>query len=314
MQSKSVNYTETGEIELIEIEVQDPGSGEIQLRGAVCGICSWDIATCKLGMEMSVPAPPGHEGIGYVTKVGAGVTGFKEGDRVAGGGFHTLRNQSTTGLHRLPESSSLDDVFWLVEPLSCVVTGIDVCRLRAGDRVAVIGCGFMGQMLLQVLTRSYALEVIGLDINADRLEMARSFGVNEVYNLSDSNTDDLIQELHSRNIDIVIDTSGSQSGLDLATKLVRRGGMINLFGWIKGTQATFDPSTWHLGGFTIVNSSPNARMRNPFPVAIDLIEHDVVDLKPLVTHIVDLEAYPDLMKQIIAGDGSYVKGVIRLND
>ena len=141
-------------------------------------------------------------------------------------------------MHRLPESSSLEDVYWLVESLSCVATRVDVCRLRPGDRVAVTGCRFMGQMMLQVLTRSYALEVIGLDINTDRLALARSTRVEQLHDLTGSDTDDRIRDLHDRNIDIVVDTSGSQSGLDLAAKLVRRDGMINLFGWIKGTRAT----------------------------------------------------------------------------
>lgn len=311
MNALSIRYTDEGDIELIETEVGDPGPGEIQLRGTMCGICAWDIATCRLGKEMSAPAPPGHEGIGYVTGVGPGVEGFKEGDRVACGGFQTLANMSTQGLHRIPESK-IPDEYWLVEPVSCAVTGVDTCRLRPADRVAVIGCGFMGLLILQILTRSYALEVIGLDIDADRLNLARSLGVQETHDLSQAPADDLVGDLHHRGIDIVIDTSGSQNGLDLAAKLVRRGGQINLFGWIKGTKATFDPSAWHMGGFTIVNSSPSAKLRDPFPPAVELIERGIVDLKPLVTHQVDLEAYPRLMKQILAGDRSYIKGVVRL--
>jgi len=170
----------------------------------------------------------------------------------------------------------------------------------------------MGLMLLQLLVRSYALDVIGLDINADRLKMARDFGVPEVHTLSNGSNEELAASLRQRNIDIVIDTSGSQGGLDLATKLVRRGGMINLFGWIKGSQATFDPSAWHLGGLTVVNSGPAAKLRNPFPVAIDLIEREVVDLRPLVSHVVELDEYADLMERIIEGDSSYLKGVVRL--
>ena len=46
-----------------------------------------DLVTAKLGDKMSPMAPPGHEGVGYVSKIGAEVTGVKEGDRVAGGGF-----------------------------------------------------------------------------------------------------------------------------------------------------------------------------------------------------------------------------------
>ena len=311
MKSRTVTYSSDGDIEVVGRDVLDPGSGEVQLRGAFCGICSWDIATCKLGSEMGVPAPPGHEGIGYVTKVGPGVSGFSEGDRVACGGFQTLANYPVAGLHRLPESE-IPDEYWLVEPLSCAVTGIDVCRLRPGDKVVVIGCGFMGLMLLQLLVRSYALDVVGLDLNSDRLEMARKFGVQEVHTLSTGSNEELATSLHERNMDIVIDTSGSQAGLNLAAKLVRRGGMINLFGWIKGSQATFDPSAWHLGGFTVVNSGPAAKLRDPFPVAIDLIEQEVIDLKPLISHIVDLDEYADLMRRIIKGDSSYLKGVVRL--
>ncbi len=81
----------------------------------------------------------------------------------------------------------------------------------------------------------------------------------------------------------------------------------------EGTRATFDLSSWHLGWFAIVNASPNAKVRNPFPVATDLIKPGVVDLKPLLTRVVGLDAYPVFTKQSIAGGGLYVKGVIKLN-
>ena len=65
----------------------DPGTNEVQVTGGACGICSWDLATAKMGSQMYPMAPPGHEGVGYVSKVGAEVAGVKEGDRVAGGGL-----------------------------------------------------------------------------------------------------------------------------------------------------------------------------------------------------------------------------------
>ena len=81
----------------------------------------------------------------------------------------------------------------------------------------------------------------------------------------------------------------------------------------EGTRATFDLSSWHFGGFTIVNASPNAKVRDPFPVATDLIEPGVVVLKPLLTRVVGLNTYPVFTKQGIAVGGLYVKGVIKLN-
>ena len=311
MQSSTIKYENDGTITLFDREVTDPGVGEIQLTGGACGICSWDIATAKLGDQMSPMAPPGHEGVGIVSKVGPGVTTFQEGDRVAGGGFATVRNLPVERAYKIPESD-LADQFWVVEPVSCAVTGLDHCRIQPGTKVAVIGCGFMGQLLIQGLLHSPVGELVGIDINQDRLDLAGEQGVAELYNVSQIDPADLTPELKAREFDVVVDTSGSQPGLDLATDIVRRGGLINLFGWIKGQRASFDPTKWHLGGFTIVNSSPSSRLRDPFLAAIQLIHNGVYDLSRLVTHVVPLNLYPVLMGKILEGEERYVKGVVTL--
>jgi threonine dehydrogenase-like Zn-dependent dehydrogenase len=311
MQSNTIRYLDDGSIELLEVNVPDPGEGEVQVQSGACGICSWDIATAKYGKKMHPMAPPGHEGVGYVVKVGKGGTGFKEGDRVAGGGFATLRNLALQRVYKIPDSK-LADEYWIVEPVSCAVTGLDHCRLQPGDRVAVIGAGFMGLLILQGLLHMPTDQLVAVDINADRLKLAQQLGVPEVYNSATTDRTDLVEMLKAREFDIVVDTSGSQPGLDLATDIVKRGGLINLFGWLKGQSATFDPTKWHLGGFTVVNSAPSSRLRDPFPPAIRLIQQGIIDLRPLVTHVVSLDGYPRLMGQILEGDQRYVKGVVTL--
>jgi threonine dehydrogenase-like Zn-dependent dehydrogenase len=312
MNSTTIQYLPDGSIDLIEAPVNDPQENEVQIQGGVCGICSWDIATAKLGDKMYPKAPPGHEGMGHVVKVGRGVTGLKEGDRVAGGGFAALRNLEASSVYKIPESNKLEDEYWIVEPVSCAVTGLDHCRLKPGDRVAVIGSGFMGLLILQGLLHSSLGVLVAIDVVDSRLELAQKLGVKTVYNSSRFDHDQLLKELKPYEFDVVVDTSGVQAGLDLATDIVKTGGLINLFGWMKGDAATFNPTKWHLGGFSLVNSSPSARLRDPFPPAIRLIHEGVFDLRPLVTHVEGLENYPMLMKQILQGDKSYVKGVIKL--
>lgn len=307
----TIRYHDDGSIELTEVRVGDPGDGEVQVRGGACGICSWDIATAKLGSRMRPMAPPGHEGVGYVAKVGRGVTGLKEGDRVVGGGFATLRNLPAARVYALPDSP-LADEHWVVEPASCAVTGLDHCRLRPGDRVAVIGAGFMGMLILQGLLHMPVDQLVAVDVAQRRLDLARSLGVPETYNAAEVERAELVETLSRRGYDVVVDTTGTQAGLDLATAVVRRGGLINLFGWIKGEAASFDPTAWHLGGFTVVNSSPASQLRDPFPPAIRLIHRGVFDLRPLVTHVAPLAEYPALMQTILRGDPGYVKGVIAL--
>lgn len=312
MKVKTVRYTPDGDIELTTVEVGDPGVGQVQVEATACGICSWDIATCKLGRKFKVPAPAGHEGFGYVSKIGPGVQGLAVGDRVAAGsGFDKLTNVPAARVYRIPDSK-LADEHWIVEPVSCAVTGIDHCRLKPGDRVCVIGCGFMGLLILQGLLRSYADQVVGIDLRADRIEAARKIGVAELYNDSEISSADLAAKLKPRGFDVVVDTTGAQEGLDLAAAIVKTSGIINLFGWIKGERASFDTAGWHLGGFTVVNSAPASQIRDPFPPAIRMMAKGIIDLRPLVTHVVSLEEYPALMKRLVKGEPSYIKGVVKL--
>ncbi len=310
MKFKNIRYTPGGGAELIEQEVADPGPGEVQVENSACGICSWDIQTFRMGSDAPSAAPPGHEGIGYVTKLGDGVRDIKIGDRVAGGGFAKVRNTPTKRLYKIPDSN-LADHHWIVEPVSCIVTGMDLCNLKAGERLAMVGCGFMGLMMVQGLAGMGADQLIALDVDDKRLALATKMGATEAYNVTSPDFAAVKKDLQARRIDVVVDTTGAQQGLDLSTDIVRVGGRINLFGWIKGTSATFNPTAWHGKGITVVNSSPMAQIRDPFPPAIRLIQNGVIDLAPLVTHVIPIDQYPEFMKGVVKGEvEGYIKGVV----
>ena len=310
MRVKNIRYTTGGGAEVIDVEVGKPGRGEVQVEVSACGICSWDLQTFRTGSDSKFAAPPGHEGIGYITEVGEGVRGFEVGDRVAGGGFAQVRNAPARSLYQVPDSD-LPDNHLIVEPVSCVVTGMDHCQLKAGERLAMVGCGFMGLMMIQGLAGAGADQFIALDVDDKRLELALEMGATEAHNVTDKGFDEVKHDLERRGIDVVVDTSGSQSGLDLATDIVRRAGRINLFGWIKGEEATFNPSTWHGKAISIVNSSPAAQMRDPFPPAIRLLLNRTIELEKLVTHTCTIDEYPTFMTGVTGGEvEGYIKGVV----
>lgn len=312
MKYTNIRYTNGGGAELVELEIDDPGPGQVQIENAACGICSWDLQSFRAGADSMYAAPPGHEGIGYVSKLGPGVTDIEIGQRVVGGGFGKLRNAPVRSLYKVPESN-LADQHWIVEPVSCVVTGMDRCELKAGQRIAIVGCGFMGLMFIQGLSGLGADQMIALDIDDRKLDLAMRFGATEAHNVNGSNFDEVKTDLRSRGIDVVADTSGTQSGLDLSTEIVKRAGLINLFGWLKGQTATFNPTAWHGKAITVVNSSPAAQVRDPFPVAIRLIQNGTIDLKPLVTHVVGIDDFPSFMTEVTSGHvPEYIKGVVTM--
>jgi L-iditol 2-dehydrogenase len=310
-----------GEIHFVDYPVGDPKANEVQLRGGACGICSWDISTCQFGDQHPAPAPAGHEGVAYVAAVGAEVTKVKVGQRVvannppghppAACGFSTVRNVPAYCVYPIPESP-LADEFWLAEPVSCAVTGLNCCHLRPGAKVVALGCGFMGLLMIQGLLRSFAADLIAIDTNPDRLDKARELGVSECYRLTADNDQELGESLFARQIDVVVDSTGAAPALDLASRIVRVGGLINLFGWIKSTESKVDTSRLHLKAITIINSAPPAAKEDPFPAAIRMMHKGIFDLRPLISHVVPLSGYPDLMKRILDRDPTYLKGVVRL--
>ena len=82
MKYKNIRYVPGGGAEFVEHEIDEPGPGQVQIENTACGICSWDLQTFRVGTNAGATAPPGHEGVGYVTKLGPGVTDVEVGQRV----------------------------------------------------------------------------------------------------------------------------------------------------------------------------------------------------------------------------------------
>jgi threonine dehydrogenase-like Zn-dependent dehydrogenase len=303
---RTINYAAKERVDLIEVEVPDPGWGEVQIQSLASGICAWDVHVYKNGVDW--PTWPGHEGVGRIVKVGQGVNNLKEGDWVTGIGlgFTEFYNKREYELYKIPDQSRKPE-HWIVEPVSCIVTGLDHCQLKAGDRIAVVGCGFMGQMFIQALSHSLVDRLIAIDVNEKRLAMAKDFGATDILNGAEVD----VNKMQELSIDTVVDCSGNQKGLELSSKIVRRGGRLNLFGWNHGT-ASFPGDLWHMNGLTVVNSAPNSAIRDPWPAAIRMLDRGLINLEPLVSHVVKLHEYPSLLKTAASGDQQYLKGVVSL--
>jgi D-arabinose 1-dehydrogenase-like Zn-dependent alcohol dehydrogenase len=197
-----------GKFEVVEREIPEPGAGQVRIEVEACGVCHSDMFVKSGGFPgLVLPRIPGHEIAGRVDRIGAGVTMWKEGDRVGVGwhGGHCFQctpcrkglfincvNARITGISydggfaeyvvvpyeavaRIPKELDAADA----GPLLCAgVTTFNALRnsgARPGDTVAVQGIGGLGHLALQFASRM-GFRTVALSRGADKEELARSLG------------------------------------------------------------------------------------------------------------------------------------------
>jgi propanol-preferring alcohol dehydrogenase len=244
-------------IQMQELAVPQPGAGEVLVRIEVTGLCHTDIHAAH-GDWPVTPAPPfvpGHEGIGRIEAVGAGVTTRSVGDRVAIawlasacgecrhciGGWETLcESQQNSGYSVngtfaefavVPAgfATPVPDAIASVEaaPLTCagVTTykAIKVARVAPAETVAIFGMGGLGHLALQY-ARIAGGFAIGVDIEDSKLAMATELGAEHVVNARTADPVAAIQALGGA--DVAVALAASPESFDQAYRSLRRGGRL----------------------------------------------------------------------------------------
>jgi len=238
--------------------------GDILVRVKVALTCGTDVKVFRRGYHARMIVPPavfGHELAGDVVAVGEGVTQFEIGDRVVAANSapcntcyfcrHGLENLCEDLLfnngayaeyiripariverntYRIPADVGYQDAA-LIEPLACVVRGLEETTPRPGDSIAIIGLGPIGLMFVK-LAKLYGCRVIAVGRRVTQLERAAALGADELVVAADhSNPVKAIRDMtHGRGVDIAIEAVGKPETWQWAVNMVRRGGTVNFFG------------------------------------------------------------------------------------
>jgi L-iditol 2-dehydrogenase len=247
-----------GDIRLETRPAPEIGPGEILLRVRGCGLCGSDLA--KLRGPAPEPAVLGHEVVGEIAAVGAGVPAFRAGERVVVAhhvpcaACHYCRRGSTS-MCRAFKASNLDPggfaeyvrvpaanvrhvtfrvppempdaVAAFTEPLGCCVRAIRRAAVEAGDTVLVAGLGAMGCLLLQ-LARRRGARVVAVDPLPGRRALAEALGADRAVAPEDAPAA-LAGPSAGRGADVVVLTAGAPSLVRSALGWVRDGGAVHLF-------------------------------------------------------------------------------------
>lgn len=311
MKSLAVFFTKPHETELREWDCPDPGPGQVQVRCVANGICMGEVSLFTGLQHSHYPRPVGHEGIGVVTKVPRDVTHLAEGDYVDCFGWSTYQNIDAYRVSKFRRQPA-DPAVLLTEPAACVVTALYSYNITPGDRVLLLGAGYMGLLNVQGLSRYPLQDLVVVDLKPHNLELARKFGATEVIHAGSDEGQKRLEQLRLEPFDLVIEAAASPRTLQSAGDYCRQGGRLAIFSWHHEPRMV-DMGVWHIKGLTVLNSAPGIGTDhnvNSMVRAVQLLERGVFDMRELVTHRHRVRDVQEAMELSVARPENYIKGVL----
>jgi L-iditol 2-dehydrogenase len=335
-------YYSNSDIRVAEMPVPGVGPEELLFRVEACGICGSDVM--EWYRIKKAPLVLGHEVAGVVEKVGAGVERFRPGDRIFANhhvpcgvcrycrrGHETVCRtlRSTTfdpggfaqyvrlpeinvrcGTFMLPENVSFE-AGTFVEPVACALRGQRMAGFRPGDSVAVLGSGLAGLLHVALAKLSGAERVLATDINDWRLDRAREFGADEVFDARED-VPLLVRGANSgRGADLVIVCAAAPQALAQALETAEPGGTVLLYGVpAPGTKLSLDTGRFWNSAVRLVSSYANSPA--DAEEAIELLASGKLPVERMITHRLPLDRTAEGFR-LTAGAGQSLKVVILPN-
>jgi threonine dehydrogenase-like Zn-dependent dehydrogenase len=290
--------------EVIEEPTPDPGPGEVLVRVTGCGVCASELHPWLAG-QPSFPRRFGHEPVGVIAGVGPDIARFREGDRVTGlfkGAYADYCLAAESELLAVP--ANVGDANALGEPLACLVNAQRRTPVELADAVAVIGLGYMGLGMLQLLQLRGPRRIVAVDMREEARAAALALGADEAYDPADLPTDARLTAFRDWEsdcgFDVVVEASGAQAALTLAGEMVRAHGILSILGYHQGGPRQVDVGMWNWKAIDVVNAHVRRRadLLESMRIGLELAAKGLIDLGALVTHRYALDevdrAYADL--------------------
>lgn len=245
-----------------EVDIPEVPDGQVLVKVVASGVCHTDLhaANGDWPVKPALPFIPGHEGVGFVAKVGRGVHRLKEGDRVGVPWLHTACGHCEhciTGWETLCDSQQMTGYtvnggyaeyvladpgyvgllpdklgFAPAAPVLCagvtVYKGLKVLDCKPGDWVAISGIGGLGHMAVQY-AKAMGFHVVAVDVADDKLELARRLGADMLVNAA---TEDAVQSVqkHLRGAHGVLVTAVSEAAFSTGLGMLHKRGTMSLVG------------------------------------------------------------------------------------
>lgn len=307
-----------------DVPVRELDDNEVLVKVKYCGVCGTDIHIFNGdggSFEVIPPLIPGHEFSGVVKKIGGNVNRIKVGDRVSGdpndmcgecyfcknamqqfctnnigvgttvdGGFAEYVIMHEKQLYTFSEDLSFIEAA-MAEPISCCLHGIDLCHIKSGDTVLIIGGGPIGMIMLQLAKKEGATKVILSEPVEEKRELALKLGATKVIDPMNEDVQAVLDE-YTPNVNVVIECVGNVHTQADAIKYAGKCATVMLFGLAAPEESVpVKPDDIFKKELHITSS-----FINPYTYerAIQVLESKTLDLESLITNIVPLDDIADV--------------------
>jgi L-iditol 2-dehydrogenase len=341
---KALLLTEYKKMIVTDVEEPTVGPDDVLVQVEACGICGSDIHGYDGSTGRRIPPlVMGHEAAGIVVSVGERVTDLEIGTRVtfdsmvSCGGCEFCRkgdgnlcdNRMVLGVscgeyrrhgafaerisvprrivYRLPESLPFEHAA-LVEAVSVAVHAVNVTPIQLGDTAVIVGSGMIGLLTLQAARAAGASQIIAVDVNPKRLQVAKELGADHCLNAQEESVPDVVRNLtEGRGSDVALEVVGATGTIKTAIESVRKGGNVTLVGNVS--------PTIELPLQSVVTREISLKgtcgCNGEYPQCIDLMNRGIINVAPLITAEISLDEGPTWFERLHAGDPDQMKVVVK---
>jgi len=324
-----------------DIPVPAPGPGQVLLQVLSVGICGSGVHYFLDGGigddKVDEPFVIGHEFSARVAALGSGVENLPVGTRVAvepaiscgtcefcleghpnlcenilfcstpptQGALQEYMVHPADLCFPLPDSVT-NDQGAMLEPLGIALHTVRLAKLQPGDTIAILGCGPIGLLTLEVARISGARAAYVTDVVSERLALAEKLGATAGYKADRGDPVEWVMELtDGRGVDVAFEAAWAEETVAQAAEMARRGGKVIMIGIPREDVALFPAHSVRRKGLTIKYVR---RMKHTYPRAIAMVNDGLIDVDSLITHRFTLDEVPEAYPLV----ASYGDGVVKV--
>ncbi len=325
-----VCFKKIGVAELETFNVSDPKDNEVQVKVEKSLISAGTEKAYLSGSDNTAkkfPSVPGYSSVGYVTKIGKAVTDFKVGDRVCVeyGGHANYNVKAASSVVKIPDEVSFEEaVFFRLA--SFPLLAIRRAQLEIGESVVVIGLGMLGLFAVQLAKIGGGLPVIAVGNRDIRKNLAKQFGADYVFSpdepdLTKKIYDITLQETKVKGANVVVETSGSESGLLQALECTSKRARVLVNGCNRVMTQPIDfYQLVHLRGVNIIGAHDKTRMpynstagnwtaKRDYITLLGLMKDKRLKTEPILSEIVSPEKAGETYERLL-NDREFPLGVV----